>query len=398
MPNELTGLPSHGLPVRFRKYQASGVPKSRERVHVGRSNRSSYEAQKRESLEKLFSATHSGSRLSTGLRHAASYYASEKMVNDVLRERRRAAHLLRGGGEMTNELSAIEPPARPLPPSAPLRKSTASYLDDLESHPVTDFLSVQNKVGKGHQIQPENFFLASLTPNYRPLPDPPHSQMPKRPFIISESRQFAKARGGGTLEYNDPAYDDYSHNPVVAKFDITHDPHVYRNAKGEPIKIPWRDQPLADAAAAEVNPATEECLEAREFSSEQESLETPYQCAKFSNTYSSTISSSASECDWGPIFDPPRDPTEYRNKILPRDEWVTSYVPRARPWDVTPCLGRCGYSDKRVTFDRVQAFKNSAMFPSSKEQYTSVAHEALDTPSNWQKPIRGIRRYPHIPR
>lgn len=77
----------------------------------------------------------------------------------------------------------------------------------------------------------------------------------------------------------------------------------------------------------------------------------------------------------------------------PRDAWVDDFTPSVDPYKFEPFRGRCGYSDVRLTFHRVQADPRSAMHPAPTEQWCSVNRVPLETPSNWQMYRVGRRRY-----
>lgn len=237
----MLGLPQNKPPVGFQKYKPTGIPKSKERLRIGRSNRPQYESQQAKKLEKVFLDPKSQQRLNTGTRHAESYYTSAKTINDILVYNRHAAHLLGGEGVRgREEESSIRPPPSPRPPAPACLEAAKSHIRELEVHPSVGYLRYFNAVGKGHQIAPENFFLKSATPLYTYPPENPHNTYPARPFIIPEGHH-TNNYGGGILEYNDPVNDEYSHNPGLSRFAIGWENKPYVNVKGEPIAIPWRD-------------------------------------------------------------------------------------------------------------------------------------------------------------
>eukprot|EP00796_Vickermania_ingenoplastis_P010196 gene10196-7144_t len=488
--NTNTSLPQQKPGVPFLKYQHTGVPKNKERLFVGRSNRANHEAQKSEALEHLFVQKKSSERLPVGERHSTAYHKSDKYINDIMGHRRHIAHLLRGEVVPANESSAIQPPPSPPPPAPSCLVAAQYHVRELMVHPTVNFLKRQNRHGKGHQIAPENYFLASATPLYTTPPDNPHNTYPQRPFLIPDGKRQL-AYGAGTLEYNDPAWDEFSHNPVVSRFDVSLDPYGYYNAKGEPIKIPWADvrdeakkylPALPESsccshndgqhAAADASPAHQLSVSASESSgnvsvpvcrdslavapekrpphekSARHSAQSihssvcgsdhstnilptplplsdgvgrgagvvtpcPYGCCghglalsvqsqsdtnqESASSHSaqrssapalrspaasrspqsesicesvesrSTQPSAAAPLPQSPPPFPPHDKSEYENHLGPGEQWVRDFVPNVRPWEVPPFLGRCGYKDTRLTFDRVQAGPNAAMHPTPKE-------------------------------
>lgn len=51
-------------------------------------------------------------------------------------------------------------------------------------------------------------------------------------------------------------------------------------------------------------------------------------------------------------------------------EWITGFVPAARPYDVTPSAGRCGQRQHyRTTFGVVQPPPESAMYMSEADRF-----------------------------
>lgn len=205
--------------------------------------------QKARELEAMFVQKHSSVQLPVGSRLVAQGFHSDSGTRELMACRRKAAHALRlaleresreserRGNDRIDLLpsSMMSPPTPPPPPTKCVSAATAN-LNALETHPCVNYLERQNRHGKGHQITPENHFLASISPKYPPLAmntgREPYALVPgkqghisaaiQRPFIIGDAYvQERQACGGGMLEYNDPIRDRHAHCPHVVRFHLT---------------------------------------------------------------------------------------------------------------------------------------------------------------------------------
>lgn len=244
----MNGLPLSKPSLAFQKYQPASNPKNRERVNVGRSNKTQFQLQKTGELEDVFLQSSSVAQLSVGSRLVAQRFNSDRGTNEMLASRRKAANALRLALEGTrgeeDELhdhqkeyrnGFVSPPTPPPPPTNCVCAAKTN-INALEVHPGVNYLERQNRHGKGHQISPENYFLSSPTPKYPSFSSNTNGKEVStflgknggcasvaipRPFIIPDA--YAQERlscGGGMLEYNDPIQDSHSHNPHCARFHI----------------------------------------------------------------------------------------------------------------------------------------------------------------------------------
>lgn len=244
----MNGLPLSKPSLAFRKYQPAGNPKNRERLNVGRSNKTQFQLQKTVELEDVFLKSSSVAQLPVGTRLVAQRFNSDKGTNEMMASRRKAASALRlalegGRGEekglqdhQKDYRNGFVPPPTPPPPPTNCVCSAKMNVNALEVHPGVNYLERQNRHGKGHQISPENYFLSTPTPKYPSftlnMTGKEASTFLKkhggcasvaiqRPFIIPDSYvQERLSCGGGMLEYNDPTQDTRSHNPHCARFHI----------------------------------------------------------------------------------------------------------------------------------------------------------------------------------
>lgn len=65
-------------------------------------------------------------------------------------------------------------------------------------------------------------------------------------------------------------------------------------------------------------------------------------------------------------------------------EWIATHRPYPRPYEVPPCLGRCGRSDYHATFGVTQAAPESSQYISDAERFVTTKQVQLFTPNDWQ--------------
>lgn len=243
----VNGLPSSKPPLGFLKYKHSGIPKNKERLNVGKSNKAQFDIQKASALEETFIHKGYGTDLPLSSRLVGQRFYSDAGTSEMMRTRRKVANALRlaleWGGRGVEEAredrvgraNAIVPPPTPPPPPTKCVSAATSNVNAVEIHPCVNYLERQNRHGKGHQISVENHFLASPTPKYPPFTMNAGREMDslvtgkhgnasvamQPPFIIPDAYvQERQACGGGMLEYNDPVRDKYSHISHIVRFNI----------------------------------------------------------------------------------------------------------------------------------------------------------------------------------
>ncbi|CCW66291.1 unnamed protein product [Phytomonas sp. Hart1] len=422
------------VPIDLQRFELSSLPKHRERLLTGHSNRRAFEAERIRELERLFLKPQTakseakgscrGHPLSVGAILCRSEYGTVRQpsTKTSLQHRR-----MKGETNAQNE-SLPKPSQITVAEEAPstnvrfllsngVKKEEPNSeakdvikCQDLDSisgrcrrrmpqatipepvHPTIIALLSDNKRGKGHIKTVENHFISAMQPSTlqttsrRTLN---HLEIDGNTVNTTSSsgddrpRAYATttARGGGQLEYDDPLVNPYCRNALVAR-------HHQRSRRREAASTFPLISPREDFSAAEDNIPTDLDVvgsgqvvlrQEKTVQEEQSVVAPPFSRGRVELTESNKPPSTTFE--------------DIQRRHRAREmEWITSYTPSLRLHNTRPSLGRVGYTDYSLTFNRVQADPSSKMYAGADERFRTIQRYPLETPNLWQLQQRKEKR------